>query len=44
MTVGCSIEDDDSDLAVTITTTITKSKGNTKNILKLNQNMENYTI
>jgi len=32
----------DSDLVVTITTTITKSKSNIKTILKLNQNTENY--
>ena len=31
-----------SDLVVTITTTITKSKCTTKTILKLNQNTENY--
>jgi len=31
-----------SDLVVTITTTVTKSKSNIKTILKLNQNTENY--
>ena len=31
-----------SDLVVTITTNVTKSKSNIKTILKLNQNTENY--